>query len=163
MDHCILLLNHLSNHMHFITNGYKRFSKTNSTDLRQRVPLNNLTSNVCWLMNMTIYFSPTSRMAGVRYKRSILSIYFPMKMNLFFCPLMIVRLKHHNPCYACVLLYNVCSHCLLINSLFRFCICTVKIDLHVGSCDVVVSCSLIDCRFIGNQKLKDCRPDTSRR
>ena len=26
--------------MHFITNGYKRFSKTNSTDPRQRVPLN---------------------------------------------------------------------------------------------------------------------------
>ena len=25
--------------MHFITNGYKRFSKTNSTDPRQRVPL----------------------------------------------------------------------------------------------------------------------------
>ena len=26
--------------MHFITNSHKRFSKTNSTDLRQRVPLN---------------------------------------------------------------------------------------------------------------------------
>ena len=39
MDHYILLLKHLSNHMHFITNGYKRFSKTNSTDPRQRVPL----------------------------------------------------------------------------------------------------------------------------
>ena len=26
--------------MHFIKNGYKRFSKTNSTDPRQRVPLN---------------------------------------------------------------------------------------------------------------------------
>ena len=39
VDHCILLLNHLSNHMHFITNGYKHFSKTNSTDPRQRVPL----------------------------------------------------------------------------------------------------------------------------
>ena len=25
VDHCILLLQHLSNHMHFITNGYKRF------------------------------------------------------------------------------------------------------------------------------------------
>ena len=24
-DHCILLLHHLSTHMHFITNGYKRF------------------------------------------------------------------------------------------------------------------------------------------
>ena len=31
--------NNLSTHMHFITNGYKRFSKTNSTDPRQRVPL----------------------------------------------------------------------------------------------------------------------------
>ena len=38
VDHCILLLQHLSTHMHFITNGYKRFSKTNSTDPRQRVP-----------------------------------------------------------------------------------------------------------------------------
>ena len=37
---CILLLQHLSTHVHFITNGYKRFSKTNSTDSRQRVPLN---------------------------------------------------------------------------------------------------------------------------
>ena len=25
--------------MHLITNGYKRFSKTNSTDTRQRIPL----------------------------------------------------------------------------------------------------------------------------
>ena len=39
MDHCIILVQHLSNHMHLITNGYKRFSKTNSTDPRQRVPL----------------------------------------------------------------------------------------------------------------------------
>ena len=41
VDHCIPLLKHLSKHrpMHFITNGYKRFSKTNSTDPRQRVPL----------------------------------------------------------------------------------------------------------------------------
>ena len=39
VDHYILLLKHLSNHMHFITNGYKRFSKTNSTDPWQRVPL----------------------------------------------------------------------------------------------------------------------------
>ena len=39
MDHCILLLQHLSNNMHFITNGHKRFSKTNSTNPRQRVPL----------------------------------------------------------------------------------------------------------------------------
>ena len=39
VDHCILLLQHLSNHMHFLTNGYRCFSKTNSTDPRQRVPL----------------------------------------------------------------------------------------------------------------------------
>ena len=39
VDHCILLLQHLSTYMHFITNGYKRFSKTSSTNLRQRVPL----------------------------------------------------------------------------------------------------------------------------
>ena len=30
VDHCILLLKHLSNHMYFTTNGYKCFSKTNS-------------------------------------------------------------------------------------------------------------------------------------
>ena len=37
----ILLLKYLSNHiMHFITNSYKRFPKTNSTDPRQHVPLN---------------------------------------------------------------------------------------------------------------------------
>ena len=34
MDDCILLLQHLSTRMHFITNGHKRFSKTNSTDPR---------------------------------------------------------------------------------------------------------------------------------
>ena len=39
VDHCFLLLNCLSNHIHFVTNGFKRFSKTNSTDPRQRVPL----------------------------------------------------------------------------------------------------------------------------
>ena len=39
VDHCILLFKHLSTHMHFITNGNKRFSKTNSTDPRQRVPV----------------------------------------------------------------------------------------------------------------------------
>ena len=39
VDHCIQHLQYLSTHMHFITNGYKRFSKTNSTDPRQRVPL----------------------------------------------------------------------------------------------------------------------------
>ena len=47
VDHYILLLKHLSNHMHFITNGYKRFSKTNSTDPRQRVPLKTLHEVVC--------------------------------------------------------------------------------------------------------------------
>ena len=39
VDLCILLLKHLSNRMHFVTNGYERFSKTNSTDPRQGVPL----------------------------------------------------------------------------------------------------------------------------
>ena len=39
MDHYILLWKYLSNHMHFITNGFKRFSKTNSSDPRRRVPL----------------------------------------------------------------------------------------------------------------------------
>ena len=38
-DHYILLLKYLSNHMHFIRNGYRCFPKTNSTDPRQRVPL----------------------------------------------------------------------------------------------------------------------------
>ena len=38
-DHWILLLKHLSNHMHFIKNGYKRFLYTNSSDPRQRVSL----------------------------------------------------------------------------------------------------------------------------
>ena len=42
MDHFILLVKYLSNHMHFITNGYKHFSKTNSSDPRQRVPLQGL-------------------------------------------------------------------------------------------------------------------------
>ena len=37
--HYILLLKYLSNHMHFITNGYKCFEKTNSTDPRQCVLL----------------------------------------------------------------------------------------------------------------------------
>ena len=32
-------------HVHFIKNGYKRFSKTNSTDPRQRVPLRILYRN----------------------------------------------------------------------------------------------------------------------
>ena len=39
MDQYILLLKHFSNQMHFITNDYKRFSKTNSIDPRQRVSL----------------------------------------------------------------------------------------------------------------------------
>ena len=33
------LLQHLFNHMHFITTGYKRLLQTNSSDPRQRVPL----------------------------------------------------------------------------------------------------------------------------
>ena len=48
VDHYTLLLKYLSNHMHFITNGYKYFLKTNSTDPRQRVPLTIYhTSNYC--------------------------------------------------------------------------------------------------------------------
>ena len=39
VDHYFLLSKYLSNHMHFITYGYKLFSKTNSTDQRQCVPL----------------------------------------------------------------------------------------------------------------------------
>ena len=39
VDHYILLLKHLANHIDFITNGCKRFSWTNSTDRRQHVPL----------------------------------------------------------------------------------------------------------------------------
>ena len=39
MDHYILLLNYLSNYMHFITNSFKCFSTTNSSNPRQRVPL----------------------------------------------------------------------------------------------------------------------------
>ena len=39
-DNYILLLQYLFTHMHFIKKtGYKRFSKTNSADLRQRIPL----------------------------------------------------------------------------------------------------------------------------
>ena len=37
MDHYILLLKHLSSHIDFITNGFKRLSWTNSTDPRQLV------------------------------------------------------------------------------------------------------------------------------
>ena len=40
MDHYIILFNYLSNHLHFITNGFKHFSKTNSIDPWQRVPSN---------------------------------------------------------------------------------------------------------------------------
>ena len=35
---------YLSNHMHFITDGFKRFSKTNSTDPGQRVPFKSFKS-----------------------------------------------------------------------------------------------------------------------
>ena len=48
VDHCILLLKHLSNRVHFITNGYKRFSRTNSTDPRQRVPLIQINFLLLW-------------------------------------------------------------------------------------------------------------------
>ena len=37
--HVFYFLKYLSYHMHFITNGYKHFLKTNSSDPRQRVPL----------------------------------------------------------------------------------------------------------------------------
>ena len=47
VDHYILLLKHLSNQIHFITNGYKCFSKTNLTDPRQRVPLIDRTLYLC--------------------------------------------------------------------------------------------------------------------
>ena len=50
VDQCILLLQYLSNHMHFITNGYKRFLKTNSTDPRQqRVPLKSVLKIITFL------------------------------------------------------------------------------------------------------------------
>ena len=35
----VFYFNNISNHMHFLRNGYKCFSNTNSTDPRQRVPL----------------------------------------------------------------------------------------------------------------------------
>ena len=57
VNHYILLLKYLSNHnMQFITNGYKRFSKTNSTDLRQRVPLNMLSNRGKLLTNFSTTF-----------------------------------------------------------------------------------------------------------
>ena len=42
VEHYILLLKHLSNHIDFNTNGFRSFSLTNSTDPRQRVPLKTL-------------------------------------------------------------------------------------------------------------------------
>ena len=48
----LYFLKYLSHHMHFITNEYKRFLKTNSTDPRHRVPLKfwSLTSqSVGWI------------------------------------------------------------------------------------------------------------------
>ena len=53
VDQYILLLKYLSNHMRFITNGYKRFSKTNSTDPRQRVPLKSSRDIGCFLPKIT--------------------------------------------------------------------------------------------------------------
>ena len=44
MNRCILVFKRLSNHMYFTTNGDKRFSKTNSSDPRQRVLLNQVWS-----------------------------------------------------------------------------------------------------------------------
>ena len=45
--------------MHFITNGYKCFSKTNSTDPRQRVPLSGYVKDTSYnaplnLITMTV-------------------------------------------------------------------------------------------------------------
>ena len=58
MDYCVLLFKHLSNHMHYITNGYKRFSKTNSSDPSQSVPLNNV-------ITCTYFSASSSRLVGV--------------------------------------------------------------------------------------------------
>ena len=38
----VIFVKYLFNHMHFITNGFKRFSKTNLSNPRQRVPLSSL-------------------------------------------------------------------------------------------------------------------------
>ena len=46
--------------MHFITNGYKHFSKTNSTDPRQRVPLRTLANG----MQSSVNFEPWFRYLG---------------------------------------------------------------------------------------------------
>ena len=40
--------------MHFITNGYKHFSKTNSTAPRQRVPLNIINNIICKYLVMIL-------------------------------------------------------------------------------------------------------------
>ena len=52
MDHYILFLQHLSTHMRFITNGYKRFSKTNSPDPRQRAPLSDACVHTSWKITL---------------------------------------------------------------------------------------------------------------
>ena len=67
VDHYILLLNYLSNHMHFKTNGFKRFLKTNSTDPRQRVPLIPGLALKCPLHNKlyTGTLTPTMAQPGV--------------------------------------------------------------------------------------------------
>ena len=54
----LILLKFLYNHIYayFKTNGYKRFSKTNSTDPRQRVPLNHTDSSVFQPRHPSKYF-----------------------------------------------------------------------------------------------------------
>ena len=46
--------------MHFITNSYKRFSKTNSTDPRQRVPLTE-TQGLTSYLSYKIYVTGSTR------------------------------------------------------------------------------------------------------
>ena len=55
--------------MHFITNGFKRFSKTNSSDPRQRVLLSNglalireLDFQMCWSLFKLDTSCPTSKL-----------------------------------------------------------------------------------------------------
>ena len=54
VDHYILLLKHLSNHMYFIPNSFKRFSQINSPDPRQRVPLTGRVFTRCSLLIQTV-------------------------------------------------------------------------------------------------------------
>ena len=75
VDHCILLLKHVFNHINFTTNGFKGFSWTNSTDPRQCVPLNwHSISQLmhliqCWFWFCFIY--RRSKHTAVAYKDAI--------------------------------------------------------------------------------------------